>query len=148
MNDNYQRSAVNRTRYGEQLDHVISCRRDSCAMLESCCLAGNPDRRPEYGQPCPVEEAFVKAYVLSFRSTLAPALGLEDDAVESVAMRLAMLELRRERLSARMRSVDMLIEHDGSRPSEYRREVRIVNRYFTAIDNAIAQVVDAILGGK
>ncbi len=141
MNENYQRSAVNRTRYGEQLDHVLPCRRDSCAMLDTCRLAGNPDRRPEYGQSCPVEEAYIAAYVLSFRRNYAPALGLGDDAAEQLATRLAMLELRRERLSLRLRATDSIVNVDGSRPSAFYSEVELVNRYSACIDNEMRDVV-------
>lgn len=139
-NDNYQRSAVNRTRYGEMLDHVLPCRRDSCAMLDTCPLVGTPDRRPGYSQPCPVEHDFIEDYVESLRSTLAPALGLDHNEADAVATRLATLECRRMRSSARLRHAWDIINEDGSRPAAFYQAVALTNRYSTAIDKEVEEI--------
>lgn len=138
-------SSVNRLGYGAMVDDVIACRRDDCRMVAHCPYSN--DDRPVYGGQCPAERTFVDKYVEYFMSALAPGSSLSADEITPLARRLALLECRRDRLAFRLRRAweSPPVLRDDIR-SPFYKELGLIGRYMTAIDNEMAAVWEAAFG--
>ena len=89
---------------------------------------------------------FIEDYVRSFRLTMAPAMGLDESQINRIANRLATLTLRRGRNQSRLKHAWEMPTEGGRRTQAFYREMEIIGRYMTAIDNAVRSLEAELLG--
>lgn len=135
----YDASRWNKLGYGENLDAVLPCRHDACKMRLHCSVKTAELWPVMYGEPCPDECLFLKMYVESFLTGWGKAAGLEGEESQAIGERMALLELRRARLSMRMRDMwDLGAQlEDGSMNPDFLHEISICGRYMTRMDREL-----------
>lgn len=142
----YDTSRWNRLRYGAMVNAVAPCRRDACKLYERCPLLKGDDRRPPYGHPCPIEQHYVSSYQASFMDCYQLHLGIDEPTAMKAGEKLALLELRRDRLSSRLKDAWAMPDRDGAGAAAFYRELGIVGRYMTALDREMAAVWESVFG--
>jgi len=144
----YDASRWNRLGYGENLDAVLPCRKDSCRMRAYCPLSDEERRQIWYGEPCPDEQLFFNTYVDAFVVGWGRIAGLVGDEARAVGEKMALLELRRARLSMRMREMWDLGPRlqDGSTNPDFLHEMALCGRYMTQMDRELARMRRKLFG--
>lgn len=136
----YEASRWNRLGYGENLDEVLPCRRDDCKMRQWCSVKRDGELWPVwYADRCPDELLFFNQFVQSFITGWGRAAGLDDEEARAVGEKMALLELRRARLSMRMRDMWSInpYREDGSMNPAFLHEMAICGRYMTRMDQEL-----------
>lgn len=144
----HDHTKYNRMGYACMVHSILPSRGpDACIYSGRCSVASDPLRRHDLcspGRPCPVEAEYYRAYVEAGRKQFARALQWLDDVewYQSISD-LAILDLRKVRVSARIRDEGFLRTVRRRRPDGLSEEVQVPTlacRYDTAVDREFNRI--------
>lgn len=151
--DRYRRSRLSALKWGVELNEILPSRgAKACVYASRCDLIKTPSgrRQCKAGEECPAERRHFDAYVDSARRQFAIAReALDPIEFESIIRQLALLDLRKMRLSARRRDEGMTRRvrrrtKDGDY-SEMEELTLSHSRYWKAVDRRFQAILDRLL---
>lgn len=140
-------SSLNALRYGCEINDFLPCKRWDCVFFEGC--GTDPYIRkhgaPPYGEPCSLEKREYDAYIPWARRLYGQALEwLDEDEFEATIQRLAMLQLRRRRILARLNAEGIVQYTTLSNGVVVSREPISSRRYLASLQRERDQLLERL----